>query len=206
MGFCLQRPRPGGARRVRSLLRRGRRWSMWPIPRAEQGWPAPPVPCACGPDRLSFAPSQAVSLKGSPWVPLPKGLLCRGLPPAPRSGHKPGRRTQAQASPEGAQTRPDPRADPGEPSPTGPVQTDFPRPRARLSPLFGLKIPLHSIRTSLGRPRRVLLEDTGEGSGLVSKSCLTLATVTSRPSLATGFSKQEYWSGLPFPSPGGGSS
>nr|XP_025142705.1 tetraspanin-32 isoform X4 [Bubalus bubalis] len=51
------------------------------------------------------------------------------------------------------------------------------------------QISLHSIRTSPGRPRPVLLEDTDEGSGLVSKSCPTLATVTSQPSLATGFSK-----------------
>ncbi|XP_006051523.3 tetraspanin-32 isoform X2 [Bubalus bubalis] len=52
------------------------------------------------------------------------------------------------------------------------------------------QISLHSIRTSPGRPRPVLLEDTDEGSGLVSKSCPTLATVTSQPSLATGFSKR----------------
>ena len=44
------------------------------------------------------------------------------------------------------------------------------------------------------------------GSGLVDKSCLILATpctIYSPPSsLSMGFSRQEYWSALPFPSPG----
>ena len=42
------------------------------------------------------------------------------------------------------------------------------------------------------------------GGGLVSKSCLYLAnpwTVACEASLSMGFSRQEYWSGLPFPSP-----
>ena len=41
--------------------------------------------------------------------------------------------------------------------------------------------------------------------GLVSKSCPTLATpwtVACQTPLSMGFSRQEYWSGLPFPSPG----
>ena len=41
--------------------------------------------------------------------------------------------------------------------------------------------------------------------GLVAKSCPTLAapwTVACQASLSIGFSRQEYWSGLPFPSPG----
>ena len=40
---------------------------------------------------------------------------------------------------------------------------------------------------------------------LVAKSCLTLATpwtVVLQAPLSMGFPKQEYWSGLPFPSPG----
>ena len=44
------------------------------------------------------------------------------------------------------------------------------------------------------------------GGGLVAKSCLTLAipwTVACQAPLSMGFSRQEYWSGLPFPSPGG---
>ena len=41
--------------------------------------------------------------------------------------------------------------------------------------------------------------------GLVAKSCLTLATpwtVARQAPLSMRFSRQEYWSGLPFPSPG----
>ena len=40
--------------------------------------------------------------------------------------------------------------------------------------------------------------------GLVAKSCLTLVapwTVAHQAPLSMGFSRQEYWSGLPFPSP-----
>ena len=43
------------------------------------------------------------------------------------------------------------------------------------------------------------------GGGVVAKSHLTLATpwtVTCQAPLSMGFSRQEYWSGLPFPSPG----
>ena len=43
------------------------------------------------------------------------------------------------------------------------------------------------------------------GEGLVAKSCLTLETpwtVACQAPLSMGFSRQEYWSGLPFPSPG----
>ena len=45
----------------------------------------------------------------------------------------------------------------------------------------------------------------GGGGGVVAKSCLTLATpwtVAYQAPLSMGFSRQEYWSGLPFPSPG----
>ena len=41
--------------------------------------------------------------------------------------------------------------------------------------------------------------------GLVAKSCATLATpwtVGHQAPLSMGFSRQEYWSGFPFPSPG----
>ena len=40
---------------------------------------------------------------------------------------------------------------------------------------------------------------------LVAKSCPTLATpwtIVHQVPLSMGFSRQEYWSGLPFPSPG----
>ena len=43
------------------------------------------------------------------------------------------------------------------------------------------------------------------GCGLVAKLCPTPATpwtVTCQSPLSMGFSKQEYWNGLPFPSPG----
>ena len=43
------------------------------------------------------------------------------------------------------------------------------------------------------------------GCGLVAKSCSTLATpwtATCQAPLSMGFSGQEYWSGLPFSSPG----
>ena len=46
---------------------------------------------------------------------------------------------------------------------------------------------------------------SGGGGGLVAKSCPTLATprtVAHQAPLFMGFSRQEYWSGLPFPSPG----
>ena len=43
------------------------------------------------------------------------------------------------------------------------------------------------------------------GGGLVAKFCPTFATpwtVACQAPLSMGFSRQEYWSGLPFPSPG----
>ena len=42
------------------------------------------------------------------------------------------------------------------------------------------------------------------GGGLVAKSCPTLVTPRTRACqapLSMGFCRQEYWSGLPFPSP-----
>ena len=50
-----------------------------------------------------------------------------------------------------------------------------------------------------------LLAGHMDGGGLVAKSCPTLATpktVACQAPLSTGFSRQEYWSGLPLPSPG----
>ena len=43
------------------------------------------------------------------------------------------------------------------------------------------------------------------GGGLFAKSCLTLVTpwtVACQVPLSMGFSGQEFWTGLPFPSPG----
>ena len=47
----------------------------------------------------------------------------------------------------------------------------------------------------------------GGGGGLVAKSCPTLATLSTvacQIPLSMGFSRQENWSELPFPSPGRG--
>ena len=55
-----------------------------------------------------------------------------------------------------------------------------------------------------GRANRHEVYRKGGGS-LVAKSCPTLATpwtVACQIPLSTGFSSQEYWSELPFPSPG----
>ena len=49
------------------------------------------------------------------------------------------------------------------------------------------------------------LGQIGFCGGLVTKSCPTLPTlrtVACQAPLSVGFSRQEYWSGLPFPSPG----
>ena len=46
---------------------------------------------------------------------------------------------------------------------------------------------------------------TGSGGDLVTKSCLILATPQTaayQAPLSMGFSRQEYWNGLPFSSPG----
>ena len=46
---------------------------------------------------------------------------------------------------------------------------------------------------------------SGGGGGLVTKSCSTLATpwtIARQAPLSMGFSRHEYWSGLPFSSPG----
>ena len=43
----------------------------------------------------------------------------------------------------------------------------------------------------------------GGGGGLVAKLCPTLATVACQAPLSMGFSRQEHWSGLPFPFPEG---
>ena len=45
----------------------------------------------------------------------------------------------------------------------------------------------------------------GGGAGSATKSCPTLATpwsIACQAPLFMGFSRQEFWSGLPFPSPG----
>ena len=50
------------------------------------------------------------------------------------------------------------------------------------------------------------LPGDGDGGGLVTKSCTTLSTprtIALQASLSMGFPRQENWSGLLFPSPGG---
>ena len=50
-----------------------------------------------------------------------------------------------------------------------------------------------------------LSNNNSGGGGLVAKSCQTLATlctIACQAPLSMGFPRQEYWSGLPFPSPG----
>ena len=50
-----------------------------------------------------------------------------------------------------------------------------------------------------------LIQYGGGGGGEVAKSCPTLAAtwaVACQAPLSMGFSRQQYWSGLPFPSPG----
>ena len=52
--------------------------------------------------------------------------------------------------------------------------------------------------------RACLQAVTGGGGALVTKSYLTFVTpwtVAHQASLSMGLSRQEYWSGLPFPSP-----
>ena len=60
---------------------------------------------------------------------------------------------------------------------------------------------MHQLDWATGCPD---ICSNGGGDGVVAKSCLTLAipwTVTCQAPLSMGFSRQEYWSGLPFPSP-----
>ena len=53
--------------------------------------------------------------------------------------------------------------------------------------------------------RLIAIFKLDEDDGLVTKSCPTLETpwtVACQAPLSMGFSRQEYWSGLPFPPPG----
>ena len=55
---------------------------------------------------------------------------------------------------------------------------------------------------SLTHPQPALYHD---GGGLVTKSCPTLVTLWTavhQALLSMGISRQDYWGGLPFPSPG----
>ena len=57
----------------------------------------------------------------------------------------------------------------------------------------------HFFKSGVGAPQTL-----GGGGGLVAKSCLTLVTpwtVACQAPLSMEFSRQQYWSGLPFPTP-----
>ena len=65
--------------------------------------------------------------------------------------------------------------------------------------------PLHTIRTIHPVFLKLFFNFGGDGSSLVTKSYLTLATpwtVAHQAPQSMGLPRQEYWSGLPFPSPG----
>ena len=62
-----------------------------------------------------------------------------------------------------------------------------------------------SIGSQRVRHNLVTKQRGNTGGGLVAKLCLTLGapwTVAHQPHLSMGFSRQKYWSGLTFPSPG----
>ena len=64
--------------------------------------------------------------------------------------------------------------------------------------IWGIKLSSISVKIYQGNFSLVV-------GGLVAKSCPTLAipwTGACQAPLSMGFSRQEYWSGLPFPSPG----
>ena len=68
----------------------------------------------------------------------------------------------------------------------------------RLSDFIFLSFFLHCLRAAITNYHKLSDFD----GGLVTKSCPTLATsrtVAHQVPLSMGFSRQEYWSGLPFP-------
>ena len=76
-----------------------------------------------------------------------------------------------------------------------------PKKKKREHSLLMNKQYLKSLR--FGKSYKIIC--SGGGGDLVTKLCLTLATpwtIACQAPLAIGFSRQEYWSRLPFPSPG----
>ena len=65
---------------------------------------------------------------------------------------------------------------------------------------------VNGLASSRGQRDAVVTQSKGnEECVLVAQSCPTLATpwtVAHQAPLSMGFSRQEYWNGLPFPSPG----
>ena len=83
-----------------------------------------------------------------------------------------------------------------------PAQLPFLDPHPPLS-LLGHLPGLHTTQPE--GPQLFPRSTFSGGGGLVTQSCLTLSTpwtVACQGPLSMGFSKQEHWSGLPFPSPG----
>ena len=80
----------------------------------------------------------------------------------------------------------------------------FPSPRDLPNPGIELMSPAFQEDSLLmSYQRSPIYED--DGGSIATKSCQTLATpryVAYQDPLSVGFSRQEYWSGLPFPSPG----
>ena len=80
---------------------------------------------------------------------------------------------------------------------------------ASLSLLQGI-FPTQGLNPGLLHCRRILYQLSHKhleyiGGGLVTKYCLTIVTpwtVACQIPLSIGFSGQEWWSGMPFPSPG----
>ena len=72
---------------------------------------------------------------------------------------------------------------------------------------YHLSYPLHGVRTDFicSFFYNKMFSKVFSDGDLVAKSCPTLATpwtVTYQALLSMGLPRQEYWSGLPFPSPG----
>ena len=79
------------------------------------------------------------------------------------------------------------------------------KPWSSFSECWGLSQLFHSPLSLSSRGSLVLWCITYNCGCLVGKLCPTLATpwtVVFQAPLSMGFSRQEYWSGLPFPSPG----
>ena len=68
----------------------------------------------------------------------------------------------------------------------------------------GFKIPVEEITADVVETARELKLEVEPKESEVAQSCLTLCVPMdcSLPASSMGFSRQQSWSGLPFPSPG----
>ena len=81
----------------------------------------------------------------------------------------------------------------------------FPSPGDLPNPRIGLVSPALASGFFITSTTWEALFLTSGGGGFVAKLCPTLATpwtVACQAPVSMGFSRQHYWSGLPFPSPG----